>query len=232
MCIVHKNIRKGLLLGAMLIGLMRLGQVGNRPTIVLGTVLAASVTVAAEHYLAYFTTGGRPPPDVKVQQFTPQDFSKLVDDWDPSFAEFMRRKAARGLELVPGWQVRGWALWLAWTVDGLLVLLAALGLVVLAMRQPYCNRCRSWLRPIRSGRIDAHTARRLAELAGLPEAKQPVSARYRLLCCNSGCGPTGLELSCEESEGGISSARAWLGADRRLSIMQMLDESQAPSPNP
>jgi hypothetical protein len=111
-------------------------------------------------------------------------------------------------------------------MDGLLVLLAALAMVVPATWQPYCDRCRSWYRITRSGRIDVATARRLAEAAGLDTSEHPVSARYRLLNCNGGCGPTEFELSWDESPGGTSVGRAWIDTESGNWIAQVLNEAK------
>ena len=40
-------------LGAASVGLMRIAQMGNRPTVLLGVLLSAAVAVAGQHYLGY-----------------------------------------------------------------------------------------------------------------------------------------------------------------------------------
>lgn len=217
----------GIGLGAMMVGLMRFGQVGNRPTIVLGAVAAALVTVASQHYFAYLRVYDRPRHQIKTRRATEQQLSESTKWWIPSFAEFMRGQAARGRPLPLGYVAEGWAAWTTWAVEGLLVLAAAQAMVIPAMRQPYCNRCRSWYRVIRSGRIDVSTARRLAELAEVAAAERPLAARYRLLSCNGGCGLTCFDLSWDESPGGTSSGRAWLDTDCRNRVSQVLDEVRA-----
>src|SRR5574340_700474 len=143
--IVIFSLLVGVGLGALAVALMRVGQVGHRPTVVLGTVLAVLVTVAGQHYLAYLDY--RASFDVSRQKSlpagSPAGLSALVEQWIPTFPEFMRQQAARGRPLARGWIARDCAAWLSWGVDGLLVLGATLAVVIPTMRQPYCNRCRT-----------------------------------------------------------------------------------------
>lgn len=211
--------------GALAVGLMRLGQVGNRPTILLGTVLAAGLTIVGQHYVGYLKTYHRSRGPVDASQAMPPDAAALADRWKPSFAEFMSAQAARGRPLLGSYVARGWMAWLSWALDGLLTLAAALAMVIPAMRQPYCNRCGSWYGVIRSGRTDVATAGRLAESAELATVDRPTAARYRLLSCHGGCGPTGFDLTWDQSPRGTSSGRAWLDTERRNSITRVLDEA-------
>ena len=73
------------------------------------------------------------------------------------------------------------------------------------IRLPYCNRCRTWYRTTRSGRIPLATARKLA---GMREGTAAAGSgpRYRFLNCESGCGPTGLELMCRVAKEGTAMA--------------------------
>ena len=128
--------------------------------------------------------------------------------------------------MLGGYIARGGTAWLTWAVDGVLVLAAAVAMVVPAMRQPYCDRCQSWYRVIRSGRIDVPTARRLADVAGVAAADKPTAARYRLLTCNGGCGPTGFDLCWDRWPGGACLVQTWLDAGRRDRITQVLDEAR------
>ena len=218
----------GVSLGAMLVGLMRISQLGNRPTILLATVLAAGVTVAAQHYIPYWTHRQQVEEDARARrdarQTLPEEARGLIPEVSVSFVAFMRREATLGRALWPGYRVRGWAVWLTWVVDGLLVFAAAMAMVVPAMRLPYCNRCQSWYQVIRSGRIDVETARQLAQLAELPTVDEATVARYRLLSCHGGCGPTDFELSWQRPGGGTSCGQVWLDARCRNRIMEVLDE--------
>lgn len=218
----------GVALGAMIVGLMRIGQVGNRPTVLLGTFLAVTVTIAGQHYVSYLMAYRWPWREVATQRRPGQDLSELAKAWIPSFPEFMRRQATHGRppltdRVAPAAVAR--VTWALWAVDGLLVLAAALAMVIPAVQLSYCNRCGSWYRITRSGRIDARTTTRLAKLADFRLDEPPTSARYRLLDCQEGCGPTGFELFWQESRGPAPSARAWLGAECRDRMSNVLDEA-------
>jgi len=219
----------GVGLGAMTVGMMRLLQVGNRPTILLGTVSAAAVTVAGQHYFGYLAAWEAYHQQAAKVEMARQAFPDAVKGRISSppanVFEFLREDAAAGRPLPGGYVARGWGAWASWAVDGLLVLATTLAMVIPAGRQPYCNRCRSWYRVNRSGRIDVPTAGRLAQIAEVAPAEQPTAARYRLLNCNGGCGPTGFELSWDKSPSGTSSVRLWLDPERRNQMVQVLDEA-------
>jgi hypothetical protein len=105
----------------------------------------------------------------------------------------------------------------------LLLLAAAVALVVPALRLPYCNRCRSWYRTTRSGRIPPATARQLAGMVGQSMEPRAVAPRYRVLTCESGCGPTGLELAWRLPKHGIASTVTWLDSAQRGAVLAILD---------
>lgn len=221
----------GVGLGAITVGLMRLGQVGNRPTVLLGAVLAVAVTVAGQHYIRYRAERERVGPQADNLRRAQLAFPKLTQGYEPkppaSLADYLQAQARIGRDMnISGYVARGWVAWLSWAVDGLLVLAAALAMVVPAVRMPFCSRCRTWYRVIRSGRIDARTAGRLAELAEVRPGGQPTSARYRLLNCHAACGPTGFQLSWQESGGSTFSVQAWLDAECRDRVMKVLDEAR------
>jgi hypothetical protein len=217
----------GIVLGATLAGAIRLGQVGNRPTILLGTVLAALIAVLGQHYIGYREACQRARQDRRTYDLARLAFHDAVLGETPvppsSFVDFLRWRAARGFAIL-GFKARGAVVWLIWTLDGLVVLGAALGVVVPALRKPYCDRCRSWFGTVRRGRIGKATARELAAVieADLPEPL--ASARYRLFTCRGGCGPTGLDLEWQDAAGHPAAARAWLGAERRNRVAQTLDK--------
>ncbi len=223
----------GVGLGAVTVGMMRLAQVGNRPTIVLGTVLGAAVAVAGQHYLDYRTAYDRAERETEVYRQMKRAFPDGVQGQMPAppegLADFLHRQAAAGrpIDLPQGRvHLEGWVVWLSWAIDGLLVLAAALALVIPATRQPYCNRCRSWYRVVRGGRIDAVTARAVALVASVAIVERAKAARFRLFDCNGGCGPIGFQLSWDESPRGTSTVRTWLDADRRDRIVQRLDTAK------
>jgi len=222
----------GVGLGALAVGLMRLGQVGNRPTVLLGAVLAAGVTVVGQHYVRYRAERARVERQVEEFRRAHLAYPKLTEGHEPSppadVVSYLQAQARIGREMkMRGYVARGWVAWLTWAIDGLLVLAATLAMVVPAMRQPFCNRCRSWYRVTRSGRADAQTAGRLAELADVRLEDLPSSARYRLLDCHGGCGPTEFVLSWQPPRTAAFSVRAWLEPPRRNRVVQVLDETKA-----
>ena len=119
----------------------------------------------------------------------------------------------------------GWAAWLSWAIDGLLVAAAALAMVVPATRLPYCNGCGTWYRTIRAGRTPQAVAQRLAPVAAAPLDIPAKGVRYRLSCCQGGCGPTRLELFWETvGRSDPASLDVWLDAWQRNAATQALDE--------
>ena len=117
-----------------------------------------------------------------------------------SFADYLRRQADRGRPLTATWSLTGWQAWLSWAVDGLLVAAAALAMVIPATRLPYCNGCGTWYRTIRAGRTPQAAAERLADVAAATLDAPAKWVRYRLSCCQGGCGPTRLELFWETAD--------------------------------
>ena len=217
----------GAVLGASLIGTIRLFQIANRPTVLGGTVVAALIAVVGQHYFSYRTACRAAVEDRRTYQLAQLAFrgEGLAQMPVPpeGFFPFLRWRAARGLAVL-GYKAQGWIVWLLWASDGALVLAAALGVVWLALNRPYCDLCRSWFRTTRGGSVDPQTARRLAELvqAELPEPL--ASARYRLFACRAGCGPAGLELYGVGPKGDASRIKAWLDLARRDQIVQALDQ--------
>lgn len=213
----------GVLAGWSIVGLARFAQIGHRPTILLAAVLTAAVTTAGQHYVGYLTTYYGPRSKIDTSAVTGPDLSALVQDLRPSFGKYMNVQAQRGRPLVAGYTARGWLAWLTWAIDALLVAAAAVAVTIPATQTPYCNRCGTWYRTIRSGRIDVPTSLRLATLVGVDEIDHPRTPRYRLSACQGGCGPTRCELSWEETNGTVSLARAWLDPASRNQFTEILD---------
>ena len=218
-------------LGAALVVLMRIGQIGHRPSIIAGLLLATAIVVPGQHYLGYRSTrqailANQEKLDA-VRQAFPDRAETRLPPLSENFADFMQREAARGRHLPRGLVARDVFAWISWGFDWLLTLAATGGIVVLAVRQPYCSRCRSWYRTIRNGRIDGQTAGQLAELAGIEISDEPFSARYRMLNCNGGCGPTEFELSWESSSSLNVPSPIWIDAECRNRMMRILDRPKA-----
>jgi hypothetical protein len=216
----------GVFAGIAVVWLVRLAQIGNRPTIVVAAMLAAAVTATGEHYFTYLTYRSeyyRPRVLIGTSSATGQDLSALGRAMAPSFGEYMQAQARHGRPLLFGYMAHGWAAWLSWAIDALLIVAAAVVVTIPALRVPYCNRCGSWFRTIRSGRIDVLTAGRLAALVGVDAINHPRSHRYRLSTCQGGCGPTRLELSWEEADGAVDLVRLWLDPAARNQVAAILD---------
>lgn len=213
----------GTFAGLSVVGLVRFAHVGHRPTILLAAVLAAVVAATAQHGFGYLNTYYWARPPVGPGVAPGMDFSELFQEMRPSFGEYMAAQAQRGRPLLLDYTAQGWGAWLTWAVDLLLVIAGAIAVTIPAMRVPYCNRCRTWYRTIRNGKIDQPTALRIAELVGVDEVDHPRSPRYRLSACEGGCGPTRCELSWEESDGAIALVRAWLDSAARNQVAAILD---------
>jgi len=134
----------GIGVGAMNVGLMRLAQMGNRQTAVLGAVVAAAVAVCGQHYLDYRHDAAAIQQRNDAVKGAPALLLQDLPQPPASLAEYMRRQAAEGRPLGKSVVLKGWAAWTSWGVDALLVLAASLLMVIPATRQPYCNKCRSW----------------------------------------------------------------------------------------
>lgn len=228
----------GVSVGATAAALMRLLQVGHRPTLLAGVVLAVVLSVVGQHYLRYRKDTAQTRDDLITFQKAQQLFPELTQGSPPtppdSFGQYLRWQAARGRPLhLAGYVARDGAAWGSWVVEGLLVLLAAIAVVLPAVRQPYCSQCRSWYRTVRSGRLNPGPGRRLAALVAVTLPEQVPWLRYRLSDCTSGCGPTRLMLFWEEARGEPASAEIWLPREGRHAVTALLDQVQASgSPEP
>lgn len=214
----------GVVVGVTVVGLVRFTQVGHRPTILLAAVLTASVAGIGPHYFSYLAAYDRAGSAMGADASSSADVAALVRQMKPSFPHYLDAQARRGRPLLHGYVAKGWLAWLSWAVDALLVVAAAVAATIPALGAPYCNRCRTWYRAVRSGRMDRSMARRLAELVRVEEVGAPRSFRYRLSACQGGCGPTRCELSWEEGGGALNLVQVWLDAAGRNRVVAILDE--------
>lgn len=220
----------GALLGLLLTAFLRISQSGHRPTVLLGLILAVGCCVWAEHYFSYLAAV-RAETQLraeKIQEASPQAVA-LADQLQGSlsvngFLAFLQQQAQHGRPLVGPVVAHGLWVWASWAGDALLLLIATLAVLIPAMSLPYCDRCETWYHPIRSGRLNAEHAARLGEMLGAVVPEHPRSARFRLLSCRSGCGPTELELIWRRSRTAISFSSFWLSSAGRNRVMNLLDE--------
>ena len=216
----------GVFTGLTVVGLVRLARLGHRPTILLAAVLAAAMAAAGQHGFSYLSRYYWQSSTVAAGPATGQDLTalsrELAREMAPGFGRYLRAQAERGRPLPLGYRARGWAAWLSWAIDALLVVAGAVAVTIPAVRVPYCNRCRTWYRTVRNGKIDLGTAGRLAGLLDVEPPQRPRSTRYRLSACQGGCGPSRCELSWEHG-GGVDLVRTWLDVQKRNEVAAILD---------
>jgi len=210
----------GVVLGAVLVFLLRTTQTAHRTTLILGTLLAVAALTVGQHYASYRAWRHRLDADPKAAM------ARAADQLPDSFPEFLRWEAQRGRPLVANLTARGpWA-WISWGVDGLLVLLGALAIVLPALGLPYCCHCESWYRTARSGRLRQPYAQRLADMFHLSLPERLRRIRYRLLSCEGGCQPMGLEFIWRRRRADGRFATVWLTDQGRDAVQRVLDEAR------
>ncbi|HEX3654721.1 MAG TPA: hypothetical protein VHV55_02890 [Pirellulales bacterium] len=209
----------GLVLGAGCVLAMRPAGLASRPWLLGGTLVLSLALAAGQHFVWYHITQAKIEEGytAKLSGNQLSGMVAAIPELHPSFEEFLRSTADRGrawftLRLHGGW------VWASWALDAALQSAAAVGLVWFAARQAYCPRCRSWYRPVRSGKLTAQQATALAALYGC-ESSPP--DQYRLMHCQSGCGPMRLEMLGTTSAGHRS---AWLDDDTRHRVLELLNE--------
>lgn len=207
----------GAVLGGMLFITLRLTQTAHVATVALGVVTAALLAVAAQHYGSYLRSEGHalplPEKGVIPAGFLPHEM----------FAQYLERGAAEGRRLMSGVILHGWQVWLSWSLDGLLVLAAALAMGLSALRLPFCPNCQTWYRTTRMGRLGREDGLPLLCRFGLELPGRTRRIRFRVLSCGTGCGPTGLELSWREPRFGTSSVWHWLAGPQRADALAALE---------
>ncbi len=220
------SVLVGAVLGATLVGLFRLLEIGHRSTILTGAVAAALAMIAAQHYIAYRLACRQAQEDAATYLLAKRMFGDSVLGSQPvppdDFATYLRWRAARGIK-VGSRHLQDSGVWMLWFADAALVAAATIGIVYSAARQPYCDHCRSWYRSARRGAVDANRAAELAAIAGIDLAAAVETPRYRLVACRGGCGPTGFELQWSDKEGRHLSARRWLDSRTRNDVAACLD---------
>jgi hypothetical protein len=217
----------GLVLGATLVGWVRLAQVGHRPTLVAVTLLAAATLIVGQHYFSF-----RVILQTTQQKSPAMEKTRLLfagSSWEESplaplrFGPFLRWQAARGRR-IGRFVARGGLAWASWALDGVLLATAALAVVGSSIGRPYCNHCRSWFRPTRRGRLDPDRAAEVVHRIGRSPPEPASAADYRMLTCNGGCGPTGMDLRWLGNP--AAGDRYWLDATARGKVWEVLDQAK------
>ncbi|MFZ5830737.1 MAG: hypothetical protein ACOY3P_11650 [Planctomycetota bacterium] len=214
----------GLVLGGLLFLAMRISQAGHWFTVVGLAILAAAVAALGQHILIHRHVVARAQEfELARQAFADEDRLGLPP---AELAGFLRQQARLGRALAPGVRVHGGWVWLTWAVEAGILAAAAIGMVWLALRQPYCDRCRSWYRTIRSGKVDAATAQQAAAAIGQSIESPNSAVRYRMRSCRSGCSSARLELFWEKVDGAAGELDVWLDAAQRNCVMHALDGTE------
>jgi hypothetical protein len=216
----------GIGLGLLLVAAMRRAQVGHRATVLSGTILAAAVAVAGQHYFSFLDFQAALTAQ-KPHGIALDDFQGIMPDVSTSFTRFMQRQAMQGRPVTGEYSLRGAIAWASWSFDGLLSLFAVLAIVRMALRTPYCSHCRSWYRTTRAGPISGGRALRAAKVVSLPIEESLDEARYRLAQCISGCGPSRLEIAYRGG-GKNGVVESWLSAAQREGILRILEGNRDP----
>lgn len=126
----------GAALGAGLAWLAHLCKLADVRLLLMGTLIAAPVTVGAQHWFAYRQVRElyreREAALLAKAPLAGAGALALAGEEPPENVwQFLRQDAAAGRVLVGGWRAQGVACWLSWGLDAMLVLAAALAMVVL-----------------------------------------------------------------------------------------------------
>jgi hypothetical protein len=128
----------GGLLGGSLVLAMRIAQIGHRPTLMIGTVLAALLVVVGQHYASYLSdlrsvAEAREKFNEKIASsaagISPELFADHVPQAAANFADYMRKQADAGRPITARLTLLGAYAWASWILDGLIECVAALWIV-------------------------------------------------------------------------------------------------------
>jgi hypothetical protein len=214
----------GIVLGALLVGLMRFTQTAHRPTVLIGALLAVAVICVVQHYISYWMScqAANARNDWKMELARAAFGGRLTAP--DGFVAFLRQEAERGRPLFGGYTAHGAWVWASWALDAVLTAVGVMAVVAPALRLPYCSRCSSWYRTTRSGRLKSGATVALASAADIVLDDKPHRARYRLSGCQGGCEPTGLELIWRDEAGESTAVVSWLTHDHRDAVVRILDQ--------
>ncbi|MCX7427428.1 MAG: hypothetical protein NTW96_17580 [Planctomycetia bacterium] len=132
----------GAVVGACLVGAMRVGQMHRRGIATLAAVLTGLVVVLGQHYFSYLSVCRRIDEEaatyLRARQIFGQDVQGSLPTKPAGLLAFLQHEATHGRELATSWgnyTARGRLAWLSWAVDAVLVLLGAVVIVRRASRR-------------------------------------------------------------------------------------------------
>jgi len=222
----------GVVLGGVLFGLMRVVQLGHRPTVLAGMVPAVILAVLVQHYAAYWECRAvrqrnrqQHPGLMALQHAMPDGLDQRLAPPPKSLLAYLREEAAHGRPLTATWTARGVWAWASWALDALLTIGAAVAMVGAAIGQPYCPECGSWYRTVRRGRLKGPAA---AGLLGrlFDQATPAQRVSYRLQECLARCGPSRLTIAVSRPDGTSDSGEWYLDARGRELLIGALKEAR------
>lgn len=219
----------GGVLGLVLALLLRATRQGHRRWALGGTVAAAVVAVTAWHATAFrLQQRAASRAQVELQQAAqafPELGGRQVRPPPASLLEFLQQAADEGRQVF-AWRLRGAAAYASWTVDGLLLLAAALYCVRRQTAQPWCAACEDWLRTTRSGRAPATVWREVRDLWSPPlELGASDGLSYAVASCRGGC--SAWRATVWDASG--QARQAWLEADGRARLFKALESATSAS---
>jgi hypothetical protein len=120
---------------------------------------------------------------------------------------------------------RGQFVVVLWTLDAVMIVFAACGLVACALTaSPFCDECQSWYRTTRGGALRDDQALRIAGLCDLALPAEARGVQYELRACLGGCGPARLTLAWTDAKGRREKRHCRLARESRRAIEDQLDQ--------
>ncbi|HEY4308563.1 MAG TPA: hypothetical protein VGN12_03835 [Pirellulales bacterium] len=183
----------GLALGGVVILVARVTDTAHRSSVLAGTLLAGAILALGQHYASYLSA--RAVESSATTALAAHAFPELQDrlnSRNAGFVEFMRDSANHGMTLA-GATLRPRGVWLFWIANALVTISTATIVTAIALRQSYCDRCGSWYRLTRHGRLDAEVAAAVGDCLGCANSPSE-TAQYEIRTCRGGCEPAGCTL--------------------------------------
>jgi len=215
----------GCVFGGMLVFLIRLLDLAHRGSVLVGVVFASAVCVGSEHGGYYLQTQREYERTLAEWQTKTRGLAALSSSFGQAiqqqlppppatWGEYLRRQVEQGRRIGP-WLIQGGWVWASWAVEAALTLAAALILVGLTLRWPYCSTCQSWYRVVRQGRVPSQQLAQWREVLERDVSLSGPAPRFRLLECLGRCTPGRLELVWEDADGQVQTCPRELQAAQR-----------------